>query len=125
MAAPCVCLVIYQDWRVTDCERPPILATAQAQLAAVFQNADADPPGFYGLNDLSNPNVPGSPRYPTPGYDDLPNPRRVCLDLTNRGIRYNKLFNPPVWRAGCLVGPNVTPPPDPVATCPPPRSYRP
>jgi len=48
---------------------------------------------------------PGSPPYPTPGHDAPPNSRRTCLDLWNRNIRYHPLFNPPVWRAGCVIGP--------------------
>jgi hypothetical protein len=100
-----VCRIIYQPWKVTTAERPPILATAAAQYAAVIADHEADPPGYYGLNDLLNPNVPGAPHFPTPGFDEPPNPRRVCLDLTNRNVRYNSLFNRPIWRAGCLIGP--------------------
>ena len=104
-AAPCVCRIIYQPWKVATAERPPILATAAAQVAQVMADHSSDPPGYYGLNDLLNPNVPGSPPFPTPGFDEPPNPRRACLDLTNRNLRYHPLFNRPIWRAGCLIGP--------------------
>jgi len=86
--------VIYQDWKVTPSERARILA-----------DAAADPNNFYGWNLLMDEGKPGAPPYPTPGHDRPPNSRRTCLDLWNRNIRYHPLFNPPVWRAGCVIGP--------------------
>jgi hypothetical protein len=66
----------------------------------------AHPDRVWGWNLLSDPNKPGSPPYPEPGYDWPPNPRRTCLDIWNRGIPYHPLFNSVVWRAGCLEGPS-------------------
>ena len=98
----CICRVIYQPWKVTRAERAEILA-----------NVAADPNIYFGWNELLDPGKPGSPPYPTPGYDRPPNSRRVCLDLWNRNIRYHPLFNRPIWRVGCVIGPAYMPPPLP------------
>jgi len=98
----CICRVIYQPWKVTRAERAEILA-----------NVALDPSIYFGWNELLDPGKPGSPPYPTPGYDQPPNSRRVCLDLWNRNIRYHPLFNRPVWKVGCVIGPPYTPPPPP------------
>jgi uncharacterized protein YegL len=72
---------------------------------AAIDAALAHPDRIWGWNLLSDPNKPGAPPYPEPGYDWPPNPRRTCLDIWNRGIPYHPLFNSVVWRAGCTEGP--------------------
>jgi len=58
----------------------------------------ANPERVLGWRDPLNPNL-------RPG--ELPNPRRLCLDLRNRNTAWHPLFNRVVWRAGCLIGPDV------------------
>jgi hypothetical protein len=87
-SAQCVC-------RITERKVP--LAAISAALA--------DPGSVYGWNLLADEGKPGSPPYPTPGYDRPPNPRRTCLDIVNRGVPWHPLFNSTIWRAGCSLGP--------------------
>ena len=72
---------------------------------AAIDYAMAKPDRVMGWNQLLDPNKPGSPPWPAPGYDAPPNPRRTCLDISNRAIHYHPLFNSVIWRAGCLEGP--------------------
>lgn len=98
---PCVCDPIHADHLVTEAERAKILETALAQLTIVYLDSSADPPGYFGLNDLLNPGSGNdAPPYPTPGYDFGPNPRKVCLSLRETSLRYGP-GNAPVWKAGC------------------------
>ncbi len=73
---------------------------------AAINHALANPAQVMGWNQLLDPNKPGSPPWPQPGYDRPPNPRRTCLDISNRAIHYHPLFNSVIWRAGCLEGPS-------------------
>lgn len=66
--------------------------------AHVISAALANPERILGWRDPLNPNL-------RPG--ELPNPRRLCLDLRNRNISWHPLFNRVVWRAGCLIGPDI------------------
>lgn len=91
---PCVCRVFDLPWRIRGSERDAVVAAAEA-----------DPGAFDGWNQKLDEGKPGAPPYPEPGYDEGPNPRRTCLDLRDRNIPYHPTFNPPLWRAGCLVGP--------------------
>jgi hypothetical protein len=61
----------------------------------------ANPDRIMGWNQLLNPGVPGAPLYPTPGHDRPPNPRRTCLDLKNRNIRWHPTYNNVIWQAAC------------------------
>jgi hypothetical protein len=89
----CYCAILYQPWRVRQADRTLILATAKS-----------NPGAYYGWNLLLDGGKPGAPPFPVPGYNRGPNPRRTCLDLVNQNVPYHPLYNPPVWRAGCLSG---------------------
>ena len=58
----------------------------------------AHPERVLGWRDPLDPNL-------RPG--ELENPRRLCLDLRNRNTAWHPLFNRVLWRAGCLIGPDL------------------